>query len=171
MAHPSRERPGAGLDNSTAARLLRLRTIAPTRVTTILSKSLILLCFSVPAFRAPEPDAGSTSLRRAPLAWLSTKFSTSLEQVPSCLENASSSGMSRTRRAQPGGRRWHAIIQPTDAARPPSFDGKGHIAFDHTSRRLAHLAAAHLLDCRSGLDHRTILESPTRPHRADEAAR
>ena len=81
------------------------------------------------------------------------------------------SGMSRAARRCFDGRRRHAIIEATGAAQPPSFDGKGHIAFDHTSRWLADLAAAHLLDRRPGIDHRTILESACDPRRAHAAAR
>jgi biopolymer transport protein ExbB len=146
---------------------LALRGICRPAAATMLDRWLIFKAFFVPVFQAEGSGPPPTSRRGRRRAVLSTKFSTSLESGALRRGNGALvryvTAAATAIRSAPTARHNPRFL----AAWPPSFDGKGHIAFDHTSRRLAHLAAADLLDRRPGTRHRTFLESAPRAGRAD----
>ena len=124
----------------------------------------------MPYFWAQGAATSLALVRRPVTGELSTKFSTTTGDGRSARTGA----FHRTPRGavRSGGRRRSARH---NSRRPVQLchlvDGKGHIAFDHTSRRLADLATPHLLDRRLGLDHRTLLEPAHLARRSDPPGR
>ena len=125
----------------------------------------------MPFFWAHGPEGPPARVLRAAAAELSTKFSTRRGDSWGEREREPFTRRPEPAVATAGERRGarHNSRRPVRSRH--LADGKGHIAFDHTSRRLAHLATPHLLDRRPGIDHRTLLEPAPLARRSDPSAR